>query len=191
MRRNIDAWWPEMSRGDTLLIATASGCGSELKEMGEALKHDEAYRDKAHTIASAARDVAEVLAPLMDLIVTHIPEHRRPEDEHRRIVYHPPCSLQHGQKIRGVVEAILVRLGYELLPFKESHLCCGSAGSYSLLEKSMSTTLKLRKLGHLLTPHPSLIATANIGCQVHLQSGTQVPVIHWVKLMDAMMTPQS
>lgn len=184
MQRNIDAWWPAIQDGAEAIITTASGCGSELKEMGQALKRDPIYAQKAATLSLRSKDVSEVLAPFEKELVALVPAHRRPVGAAKRIVYHPPCSLQHGQQVRGKAEALLTALGYELQAFQESHLCCGSAGSYSLLQKSLASTLKLRKLGHLLTAQPNQIATANIGCQVHLQSGTAVPVRHWITLID-------
>jgi glycolate oxidase iron-sulfur subunit len=187
MRRNIDAWWPLVEEGAEAIIATASGCGSELKEYGHQLRHDPDYADRAAKISERVKDLSEILEPFRDHILHAIPANRRPKDKAARITYHPPCSLQHGQQIRGKAEAILSTCGFELQPFAESHLCCGSAGSYSLLQAELSQQLKTRKLGHLLGTSPSLIATSNIGCQMHLQSGTAVPVRHWINLVDDLM----
>jgi len=187
MRRNIDAWWPLVEAGAEAIIATASGCGSELKEYGHQLRHDLDYADRAAKISERVKDLSEILEPLKEQILHSIPLVRRPVGKAARITYHPPCSLQHGQQIRGKAEAILSACGFELQPFSESHLCCGSAGSYSLLQAELSQQLKTRKLGHILGTSPTQIATSNIGCQMHLQSGTAVPVRHWITLVDDLM----
>ncbi len=177
MRRNIDAWWPYIQKGAEAIVLTASGCGSLVKEYGHHLRHDPAYRDKAAKVSALAMDLSEVLAK-EDLKAMRIAQSRR-------VAFHPPCSLQHGQQVRGVVEDILVRAGFELVPFAESHLCCGSAGTYSLLQPELSRTLRDRKLGHIQSVQPEVIATANIGCQTHLAAGAQVPVVHWITLLDS------
>ncbi len=180
MRRNIDAWWPFIESGESnhveAIVMTASGCGSLVKEYGHHLRHDPAYAAKAARVAALTRDLAEVL---------------RDEDLSRlraaapkRIAFHPPCSLQHGQKLHGVIEAILTRAGHELLPVQEAHLCCGSAGTYSVLQAELSGQLRARKLAHLQAGEPELIASANIGCQSHLAAASAVPVVHWVSLLD-------
>ena len=176
MRRNIDAWWPYVEAGAEAIVMTASGCGSQVKDYGHHLKDDPRYAEKAARISALTRDLGEVLAR-EDLTAFHLAVPRR-------IAYHPPCSLQHGQKLKGLVEDILVRLGYELAPVNESHLCCGSAGTYSILQPELSGQLRDRKLGHLQAGAPELIASANIGCQMHLQSGTETPVVHWIELLD-------
>jgi len=177
MRRNIDAWWPHIQKGAEAIVLTASGCGSLVKEYGHHLRLDSNYRDKAARVSAMALDLSEVLAR-EDLKALGLPKSRR-------VAFHPPCSLQHGQQVRGVVEDILVRAGFELVPFAESHLCCGSAGTYSLLQPELSRTLRDRKLGHIQAVQPEVIATANIGCQTHLASGANVPVVHWITLLDA------
>ena len=176
MRRNIDAWWPHIQKGAEAIVLTASGCGSLVKEYGHHLRHDPAYREKAARVSELAKDLAEVLAA-EDL-------GRLCAGQPRRVAFHPPCSLQHGQQVRGVVEDILTRLGLELLPFTEAHLCCGSAGTYSLLQPELSRTLRDRKLGHIQAAAPEVIATANIGCQMHLAAGADVPVVHWITLLE-------
>jgi glycolate oxidase iron-sulfur subunit len=178
MRRNIDAWWPYLEAGAEAIVMTASGCGSLVKEYGHLLRDDPAYAAKAARVSSLTRDLAEVLAQ-EDLSGLR----RGPT---RRIAFHPPCSLQHGQKVRGVVEAILTGLGHELVPVAESHLCCGSAGTYSLLQADLAGQLRERKLGHLQAGQPELIATANIGCQSHLAAASEVPVVHWISLLNGM-----
>lgn len=180
MRRNIDAWWPYVEAGEggniEAIVMTASGCGSLVKEYGHHLRDDPAYAEKARRVSALTRDLAEVLAQ-EDLSALRV-------GEKKRIAFHPPCSLQHGQKVRGVVETILTCLGHELLPFAESHLCCGSAGTYSLLQPEIAGALRTRKLEHLHAVQPDLIATANIGCQSHLAAAAGVPVVHWVSLLE-------
>lgn len=176
MRRNIDAWWPHLEAGAEAIVMTASGCGSLVKDYAHHLRHDPAYRDKAARVSALTRDLAEVLAR-EDLAGLR-------SDKALRVAFHPPCSLQHGQQVRGVVEAILVRAGFELVSFAETHLCCGSAGTYSLLQAELARQLRQRKLDHIQAAGPEVIATANIGCQMHLAAGTGLPVVHWVTLLE-------
>jgi glycolate oxidase iron-sulfur subunit len=172
MRALIDAWWPYVERGEVeALVATASGCGSTLKEYGHYLAHDPAYRDKAARIAALAKDLSEVVPPRQGAAAG-------------RIAFQSPCSLQHGQQIRGKVEALLAQAGYELAPVAEAHLCCGSAGTYSILQPALSGELRARKLAALGAGAPEAIATANIGCLAHLQGEARVPVRHWIELLD-------
>ncbi|MDE3009851.1 MAG: glycolate oxidase subunit GlcF [Pseudomonadota bacterium] len=187
MRANIAAWSPALRQGAEAVVMTASGCGAEVREYAYHLRDDAAYAERAAGVSERTRDLSEVLAEHADTIAALIPPARRPQGAAARIAYHPPCSLQHGQQVRGKAEAVLTACGYELQPFAEGHLCCGSAGSYSILQKEMSTALKVRKLGHLLGTQPAVIASANVGCQVHLQSGTAVPVRHWIVLVDALL----
>jgi glycolate oxidase iron-sulfur subunit len=176
MRHNIDAWWPEIEAGAEAIVMTASGCGSQVKDYGYLLREDPAYADKAVRVSALTRDLAEVLAG-EDLAAIQ-------PGPRRRIVFHPPCSLQHGQKVRGVIEVMLTQLGYELLPVDEAHLCCGSAGTYSILQPEIAGQLRDRKLTGLQARGPELIATANIGCQTHLAAASGVPVVHWITLLD-------
>ncbi len=176
MRRNIDAWWPFMESGCEAIVMTASGCGSTVKEYGHHLRHDPAYAEKAVRVSELTRDLSEVLRD-EDLSVL------KPVKP-KRIAFHPPCSLQHGQKLRGVIEGILTQAGYELLPVEELHLCCGSAGTYSVLQPELAGQLRSRKLSNLQARGPALIASANIGCQSHLAAASDVPVVHWVSLLD-------
>jgi glycolate oxidase iron-sulfur subunit len=177
MRRNIDAWWPHIEAGAEAIVMTASGCGSLVKEYGHLLRDDPAYAEKAAKVSALTRDLAEVLAREdLSSLRSGAP---------RRIAFHPPCSLQHGQKLRGVVETILAGLGHELVPVEESHLCCGSAGTYSLLQPELAGRLRERKLSNLQARGPELIATANIGCQTHLAAASGVPVVHWISLLEA------
>jgi glycolate oxidase iron-sulfur subunit len=175
IRRNIDAWWPHVTRGAQAIVITASGCGSIVKEYGRILKDDHEYCDKAAKISELTQDVSEILR---DEDFGHFKTARA-----RRIAFHPPCTLQHGQKLQSVVEGILDKLGFELVPVADNHLCCGSAGTYSILQAGLSQPLLDNKLDNLQRNDPELIATANIGCLAHLQSKARVPVVHWVELL--------
>lgn len=177
MRRNIDAWWPHIEAGAEAIIISASGCGVMVKEYAEVLKHDPAYAEKAATVSRLARDIGEVVAG-EDL------QRLAADGKGRPIAFHAPCTLQHGQKLQGVVEAILTRFNFKLTPVADSHLCCGSAGTYSLLQPALSAQLLTQKLGHLTAGKPELIVTANIGCQLHLESKAALPVRHWIELLD-------
>ncbi|HYN79200.1 MAG TPA: glycolate oxidase subunit GlcF, partial [Lamprocystis sp. (in: g-proteobacteria)] len=169
MRRNIDAWWPEVEAGCEAILVTASACASMVKDYGELLADDPAYAGRAARIAALARDPAEWLAAV-DLGPLGVP------GRDRRIAFHAPCTLQHGQQIKGVVEGILTRLGFTLTAVPDGHLCCGSAGTYSLTQPDLSMQLRANKVAALESGAPELIATANIGCQLHLEAGSQVPV---------------
>ncbi len=176
MRRNIDAWWPYIENGCEAIVMTASGCGSTVKEYGHLLRDDAAYAEKAARVSALTRDLAEVLRD-EDLSALRAATPRR-------IAFHAPCSLQHGQQLRDVIEAILTRAGHELLPVQEAHLCCGSAGTYSLLQPEIASQLRARKLSNLQAHGPELIASANVGCQTHLAAASDVPVVHWISLLD-------
>ncbi len=177
MRHNIDAWWPSIEQGCEAIVMTASGCGVMVKDYGVLLQHDPAYADKAAKISALTRDLSEVIAT-EDTSVLKIAGSKR------RIAFHAPCTLQHGQKLPGIIEQLLTGLGFELTEVRESHLCCGSAGSYSLLQPTLSAQLRDNKLNSLQADTPELIATANVGCQLHLASASQVPVMHWIELLD-------
>jgi glycolate dehydrogenase iron-sulfur subunit len=176
MRALIDAWWPITSgREVEAIVMTASGCGVTVRDYGHLLAGDAAYRGKAERIAALTRDLSEV-----------IPVEALPAGRNRgRVAFHSPCTLQHGQQIRGKVEALLTRVGYELVPVRDSHLCCGSAGTYSLLQPAIANELRARKLAALEEGTPQAIATANIGCLMHLQEPTATPVRHWIELVAA------
>jgi glycolate oxidase iron-sulfur subunit len=186
MRRNIDAWWPHVESGVEAIVMTASGCGVTVKDYGRHLRTDARYAAKAARISDLTRDISEVLiserAGLPQLFRS-VP--RFPVARPRRISFHAPCTLQHGQKIRGVVEDLLGVAGFNLVPVPEAHLCCGSAGAYSLLFPEIAEELRDRKLAHLQAGAPEVIATANIGCLTHLQAGTKMPVRHWIELLDS------
>jgi glycolate oxidase iron-sulfur subunit len=177
MRRNIDAWWPHIEAGAEALVMTASGCGAMVREYAHVLRDDPDYAAKAARVSELTRDLSEVVAG-------EDPQPFAGVGRGRRIAWHSPCTLQHGQKIVGVVERILRTAGFELTPVRDSHLCCGSAGTYSLLQKKLSEPLLRNKLDALQEGHPAVIATANIGCQLHLGSGSAVPVHHWIELLD-------
>ncbi len=184
-RRNIDAWWPLVegltSAGRVeAIVVNASGCGVSVKEYGHALAHDAAYAAKARRVSELARDLSELLPDITSGL-----EGRLGELAMRRVAYHPPCTLQHGQQLRGGVEKHLAELGFEVsLAKSEGHFCCGSAGTYSVLQPSLATQLRDRKLANLEPGQPQAIASANIGCIQHLQSGTTTPVKHWIEVLD-------
>ncbi len=179
-RRNIDAWMPHLDAGVEAIVMTASGCGVMVKDYGWLLRNDAAYAEKAARVSAATKDISEVMLQAREALSALA---ARPAGG-TRIAYHPPCTLQHGQKLVGGVEALLTDAGFELTPVAEKHLCCGSAGTYSILQPDIASQLKARKLGHLQAGRPELIATANIGCLTHLQSGSPIPVRHWVELLD-------
>jgi glycolate oxidase iron-sulfur subunit len=181
MRNLIDAWWPLVESGAETIVMTASGCGTTVKEYGHLLKDDPAYAEKAARIASMTRDLAEVLAMELPQIGKLAAEQVASGG---KAAFHSPCTLQHGQQIRGLVEAVLEAVGYELTEVPDAHLCCGSAGTYSILQPELSARLREGKLEALLSGAPERIATANIGCLTHLQSGTATPVEHWVQLVE-------
>jgi glycolate oxidase iron-sulfur subunit len=181
MRRNIDAWWPQVESGQVeAIVMNASGCGAMVKDYGHALAADPAYADKARRIAELTRDLCEMLPDLAPLLAGKLAQRRA-----TRLAFHPPCTLQHGQNVRGAVERGLTELGFQVKNARqESHLCCGSAGTYSILQPDMALTLRDRKLAHLTALEAEVIVSANIGCIQHLQSGTSTPVRHWVEVVD-------
>ena len=198
MRRNIDAWWPLVSASSVeAIVMNASGCGVTVKEYGHSLAHDPAYAEKARRIADLTRDLSELLADIVSALKDR-PAFSRPTTGERRggaaasppvragrIAFHPPCTLQHGQQLRGGVETHLRELGFDIrTPTSEAHLCCGSAGTYSVLQPGLAMPLRDRKLGHLAELEPEVIVSANIGCIQHLQSGTATPVRHWIEVLD-------
>lgn len=179
MRRNIDAWWPHVEAGAEAIVMNASGCGVTVKEYGYLLRDDAAYAAKAARISELTRDLSELLPELVEALRGRVAAGAGP------IAFHPPCTLQHGQQLRGGVEKHLGALGFNVkVTACEAHLCCGSAGTYSVLQPEMATQLRDRKLGHLQDMAPRLIVSANIGCITHLQSGTATPVRHWVEILD-------
>jgi glycolate oxidase iron-sulfur subunit len=179
VKRNIDAWWPHVEAGVEAIVMNASGCGATVKEYGHLLRNDPAYAEKARRITELTRDVAEVLGGFE----TELTGLARRRGVHT-VAFHPPCTLQHGQQIRGAVEHLLTALGVETRLPADNHLCCGSAGTYSVTQPSLSYTLRDRKVKSLAALEPQMIVSANVGCIAHLQSGTSLPVAHWVELVE-------
>jgi len=177
MRRNIDAWWPFVEQGVEAIIVTASGCGAVVKDYAELLKHDPQYAEKAKKVSELAKDVSEILRD-ENLSALKL------KQPNLKVAFHSPCTLQHGQKLNGVVEKILANAGFTLTEVQDPHLCCGSAGTYSILQAKLSQQLLDNKLSALQNGQPELIATANIGCQMHMASKADVPVKHWLEVLD-------
>jgi glycolate oxidase iron-sulfur subunit len=178
MRALIDRWWPHVEAGAEAIIMTASGCGAVVKEYGHLLRHEARYAEKAAKVSAMTRDICEVIDAEFERLAPLL------RGKGARIAFHPPCTLQHGQNIKGVTEKLLARAGFELTPAPGAHLCCGSAGTYSILEPELAERLKANKLAALASGGPELIATANIGCLAHLQSGTALPVKHWIVALE-------
>jgi glycolate oxidase iron-sulfur subunit len=176
MRRLIDAWWPLVEGGAEAIVMTASGCGSSVVEYGHHLAHDPAYAEKGRRIAALTKDLAEVIAAEAD---------RLPAAAKARVAFHAPCTLQHWQPLKGVTEGVLARLGYELAPVPDAHMCCGAAGTYALFQPALSERLKKNKATALQTGLPEAVLTANVGCQTHLATAASVPVRHWIVDLDA------
>ena len=174
MRRLIDAWWPQIENGVEAIVISASGCGVTIKDYGDLLRDDPQYAQKAARVSALAQDIAEILQR-EDL--------SRLKVKPRRIAFHSPCTLQHGQGINGVVEKLLMQLGFTLTAAADAHLCCGSAGAYSILQPELAKQLRHARLEALQAERPELIATANIGCWQHLQEKAAVPVLHWIELL--------
>ena len=176
-RRNIDAWWPHIEAGAEAIVVTASGCGVMVKDYGYLLRHDPAYADKAARVSAMSRDLVEVLQQ-QDLSILQ-PKTQGP------IAVHAPCTLQHGQALPGAIEVLLQRAGFTLTGVPDAHLCCGAAGTYSLLQPALSQQLLQQKLAALASGKPEQIVTANIGCQMHLAACSPLPVRHWIELLDS------
>jgi glycolate oxidase iron-sulfur subunit len=179
VKQRIDTWWPVVETGIEAIVSTASGCGVTVKEYGELLKHDQEYAEKARRISALSVDLSELVAGEI--------EKSPPEAgqlKNLKVAFQSPCSLQHGQGITGAVETILKQAGFSLVPVVDGHLCCGSAGTYSVLQPELSNRLKANKLAELEKQQPDVIATANVGCQLHLRGDAKVPVLHWIELLD-------
>ena len=200
-RRNIDAWWPLIQAGEVeAIVVNASGCGVMVKDYGHHFADDPVYAEKAAAVSCLTKDPVEFLESLMPALSQKIQERRENPEKTAtsdwsstlarfdRVAFHPPCTLQHGLKIRGAVEKLLTTLGATLVPVADSHLCCGSAGTYSVLQPALSQALKERKLAALEQQAPQLILSANVGCITHLQSGTETAVAHWVEWVDARLS---
>ena len=180
-RRNIDAWWPSLEAGAEAIVQTASGCGAFVKDYGHLLRNDPAYAQKAAAISERTKDLVEVLRaePLEQLGGC----------TRQTLAFHCPCTLQHAQKLGGAVESVLTRLGFNLTPVPDSHLCCGSAGTYSVTQPVLAKQLRDNKMNALESGNPDVIATANIGCQTHLASANRTPVKHWIELIEDALPP--
>ncbi|MFM0174538.1 glycolate oxidase subunit GlcF [Paraburkholderia sediminicola] len=183
LRANIDAWWPYVEEGVEAIVMNASGCGATVKEYAHLLRHDPVYAEKARRVVELTRDVAEILPEFEEALVSVT----RRRSVHT-VAFHPPCTLQHGQQIRGKVEHLLAALGVEVRLPADSHLCCGSAGTYSLTQPKLSYALRDQKLERLQVQEPQVIVSANVGCIAHLQSGTSTPVAHWIELVEHMLS---
>ena len=184
IKHRIDCWWPAVEEGVEAIISTASGCGVTVKEYGELLKDDPEYADRAMRISELTVDISELVyaesAIPQDVSLQDLSEPRHSP----RVAVQTPCTLQHGQKINGQIETILRQYGFTILPVADGHLCCGSAGTYSVLQPVLSRQLKTDKLEKLQTLSPDVIVTANVGCQLHLRTEAKVPVLHWIELLD-------
>jgi glycolate oxidase iron-sulfur subunit len=180
-RRNIDAWWPYIEAGCEAIVVTASGCGVHVKDYGHLLKEDARYAGKAERVGALARDVSEVVAAESERLAALLGA--SPRLTFQRVAFHSPCTLQHGMKLKGVAEALLTQAGFELTPVVDSHMCCGSAGTYSVLQAEIAGQLRKNKLAALNAGRPVMIASANIGCITHLQETSDVPVRHWIELL--------
>ncbi len=200
-RRNIDAWWPYLEAGVEAIVMNASGCGVMVKDYGHLLRNDPAYAERAARVAAMTFDLIEWLpqrlapAPSTGGVAgsgaagggRHPGASGAPELAARRVAFHPPCTLQHGQQIKGAVERLLAGWGAQILPVPDAHLCCGSAGTYSVLQPVYSRELRDRKLAALESGGPEVILSANMGCLSHLQSGTGTPVRHWIEWLEAQL----
>jgi glycolate oxidase iron-sulfur subunit len=186
MRRNIDAWMPIVSASPIrAIVSSASACSLAIKEYAHALSGDVEYAAKAARISALARDLSELLPEMVPAL-----QGKMRLDGLERLAFHPPCTLQHGQKLKHPVETNLRALGFDVkVPGSESHLCCGSAGTYSILQPGFALALRDRKLGHLAQLDPQCIVSANMGCIQHLQSGTATRVRHWIEVLDEALAP--
>lgn len=185
-RRNIDAWWPLIEQGAEAVVLGSSGCGAMVRDYRHLLRDDPAYAAKARRVGELLCDPAELVDALWQRQPLALSPLSAGEES---LAFHPPCSQQHGLRLRGPVEALLERAGYRLVPVEEKHMCCGSAGTYSILQPGVANRLRDRKLGHLLAGQPRYIASANIGCILHLQAASPVPIRHWVELLAARLVP--
>ncbi|WP_339469908.1 glycolate oxidase subunit GlcF [Pseudomonas capeferrum] len=182
-RRNIDAWWPAIEAGAEAIVQTASGCGAFVRDYAHLLEKDTQYAAKAARVSALSRDLVEVLReePVEQLSLC----------AEQRLAFHCPCTLQHALKLSGAVESLLTRLGFTLTPVPDGHLCCGSAGTYSLTQPELSRQLRDNRLDALESGMPSIIVTANIGCQTHLDGAGRTPVRHWIEVVDAALNPEN
>ena len=179
IKNNIDAWWPYIEEGIEAIVISASGCGAMIKDYGYILRNDTDYKDKAHQVSLMAKDVAEIIvAEEIETLGKLL------KGNSRRIAFQNPCSLQHGQKIKDETEVLFQKLGYQIENIEDANQCCGSAGTYSLLQTELSEKLRRKKISALEAVKPDVILTANIGCQLHLQQATEIPVKHWIEILE-------
>jgi glycolate oxidase iron-sulfur subunit len=184
IKNNIDAWWPHIEQGVEAIVISASGCGTMIKDYGYLLRNDPVYKDKAHKVATMAKDVGEIIAAedvakLRKIIKV----------SSKKIAFQNPCSLQHGQKMQNNTEDLLKNIGYDICSVEDANQCCGSAGTYSLLQTELSEKLRRKKLNSLEAVKPDVILTANIGCQLHLQQATDITVRHWIEILEEDLQP--
>jgi glycolate oxidase iron-sulfur subunit len=185
IRHTIDAWWPHVDSGVEAIVMNASGCAAMVKEYAYLLRNDSSYASKAARISDLTRDLAELLPEHVGQLALQA---RRQEE---RVVFHPPCTLQHALQVRGAVERVLESLGAVVLPFADSHLCCGSAGTYSILQPAVAGQLRDRKLEALQAQRPDVILSANVGCIVYLGAASRIPVRHWIEWVAARVPARS
>lgn len=188
MRRNIDAWWPFVEAGCEAIITTASGCGVMVKDYGHVLADDAEYAAKARKVSELSRDIVEVMIDVLS--DQELSGFDAAAKAMGKVAFHPPCTLQHGQKLPLVTERLLNRFGFNLTTVADAHTCCGSAGTYSIFQPELSHQLRDNKVKALLADEPDIIATANIGCQLHIQGGSGRPVVHWIELIDQLVSSQ-
>ncbi|MEJ2142679.1 MAG: glycolate oxidase subunit GlcF [Gammaproteobacteria bacterium] len=184
VKNNIDHWYSYLDDGIEAIVSTASGCGVMVKDYDSILANDPEYLEKAQKIVQVTKDISEI-------VIEELNKLPLPSNNTMTIAFHAPCTLQHGQKLDGIVEDILEHIGFKLATVNDSHLCCGSAGTYSILQKTIAQQLRDNKLKNLLKERPLIIATANIGCLLHLRSGTDKPVVHWINLLDQYLAANS
>jgi glycolate oxidase iron-sulfur subunit len=175
VKQNIDRWTDQLESGVESIISSASGCGVMIKDYPKLFKSSDPYFQKAQFVSSKTKDIAEFLSS-KDLSGLRLSE--------LNVTYHEPCTMQHGQQLGGLVESILSQFGYTKKPVKDSHICCGSAGTYSIFETKISNQLRTNKIENINASKPNMIVTSNIGCLLHLQKGSSIPVKHWVELLD-------
>ncbi len=188
MRRNIDHWWPSIEQGAEALVITASGCGAMVKEYGHLLKHDSVYAEKAQRVSAIARDIVEIVTAEKDKIGMLVSGSKK---RRTKTAVHSPCTLQHALKLGGTVEKLLADCGFEMTHVPDAHLCCGSAGTYSILQPELSQKLLANKITALESGSPTQILTANIGCLAHLQSASELPVKHWIEALEELLAVHS
>ena len=196
IKRNIDAWWPYVEAGAEAIVGTASGCGTMIAEYGHMLRHDADYAEKAKRVSELFRDVSQVIAEEAASLSPLMAKSKSADaSANMRIAFQSPCSLQHGLKIRGVVERLLRDAGYELTPVPDGHLCCGSAGTYSILQSELSQQLLANKVKALESGQPQMVVTANIGCLAHIEGGlnasSKIPIWHWIEVIDERLAATS